>query len=119
LFKIKLSQGKLVTEAFQHMGIICGARKVFLEPSLHANIRTEAFDLQQEIQTSGSSRKPDRASGRRKKYLTMCLFVQVIKRKKREIPISTKLCKSDMARAPGNSPDGRFTVNWPSTLSKH
>jgi hypothetical protein len=49
LFKIKLSCGKLVTTAFQHMGIICGARKSFLEFSLCLTIPAEAIDLQEEI----------------------------------------------------------------------
>jgi len=43
------------------MGIICGARKVFLEPRLRASIHTEAFDLQQEIQRSRSKQSPGSA----------------------------------------------------------
>jgi hypothetical protein len=49
LFKIKLSCGKLVTSAFQHRAIICGARKSFLGFSLRLNIPSEPVDLQQEI----------------------------------------------------------------------
>jgi hypothetical protein len=54
LFEIKLSCGKLVTSAFQHMGIICGARKSFLEFSLRLRIPSEPFDLQQETSSAGS-----------------------------------------------------------------
>jgi hypothetical protein len=49
LFEIKLSCGKLVTSSFQHMGIICGARKSFVEFSLRLSISPKAVDLQQEI----------------------------------------------------------------------
>jgi hypothetical protein len=49
LFEIKLSCGKLVTTAFQHMETICGARKRFLEFSLSLTILAELIDLQEEI----------------------------------------------------------------------
>jgi hypothetical protein len=54
LFEIKLSCGKLVTSSFQHMGIICGARKSFLEFSLRLSISPEPIDLQQEISDAQS-----------------------------------------------------------------
>jgi hypothetical protein len=36
------------------MGIICGARKSFLELSMRIMLRTEAIDLQQEMEQTGS-----------------------------------------------------------------
>jgi hypothetical protein len=50
LFQVKLSCGKLVTEAFHHTRIICGARKSFLELITLIRNSTELVDLQQEIE---------------------------------------------------------------------
>jgi hypothetical protein len=56
------------------MGIICGARKVFLELIWSIRIRAEAFDLQQEMPGCASGAFQTRPSGTGKQDLTIYRF---------------------------------------------